>query len=81
MQERLAAQKEEALTNPEYSTTFKDQLTKGEKQQRRKAVLASIGAPGRPLPSRPAVHLDCLLGRSVLCSSCSCAQRCPLPPG
>ena len=44
MQERLAQQKEEAASNPEYGTTFKGALTKGEKKARRKAILANIGA-------------------------------------
>ena len=43
-QERLAMQKEEAASNPEYGTTFKDALTKDEKKARRKAILANIGA-------------------------------------
>ena len=37
-------QKEEAASNPEYGTTFKDALTKDEKKARRKAILANIGA-------------------------------------
>lgn len=42
-QERLRQQKEEAQSNPEYGTTFKDQLTKDEKKARRKQILANIG--------------------------------------
>ncbi len=42
-QERLQQQKEEAQSNPEYGTTFKDQLTKDEKKARRKQILANIG--------------------------------------
>ncbi|BDA47029.1 Protein ACTIVITY OF BC1 COMPLEX KINASE 8, chloroplastic [Coccomyxa sp. Obi] len=42
-EERLRQQREEAKNNPDYGTTFKDQLTKDEKKARRKQILANIG--------------------------------------
>lgn len=57
-QERLAQQKEEAQSNPEYSSTFKGQLSKDEKKARRKAILANIGAP-RCRHCRCCAHATC----------------------
>lgn len=42
-QERLKQQREEARMNPEYSSTFKGQLSKEEKKAKRKQILANIG--------------------------------------
>ena len=44
-QERLAQQREEAASNPEYGKTFKGELSKEDKQAKRKQILSSIGAP------------------------------------
>jgi hypothetical protein len=43
-EERLRQQREEAAANPEYSSTFKGELSKEEKQAKRKQILSSIGA-------------------------------------
>ena len=60
VQERLAQQREEASSNPEYSTTFKDQLTKDEKKARRKAILANIGARAQSLAAEPSLVRRCV---------------------
>ena len=39
---------EEAVSNPEYGSEFKGQLSKAEKQQKRKAILSAIGACPAP---------------------------------
>ena len=46
--ERLAQQRAEAAANPQYGDSFKGELSKEEKQAKRKQILSSIGA----LPSR-----------------------------
>lgn len=43
-QERLDAQRAEAASNPDYDKSFKPTATKEEKQEKRKQILASIGA-------------------------------------
>jgi len=42
--ERLAQQRAEAAANPKYGDTFKGELSKDEKQAKRKQILSSIGA-------------------------------------
>ena len=42
--ERLAQQRAEAAANPQYGDTFKGELSKEEKQAKRKQILSSIGA-------------------------------------
>ena len=39
---------EEAASNPEYGSEFKGQLSKAEKQQKRKAILSAIGVCPAP---------------------------------
>ncbi len=51
-QERLAAQRAEAKSNPEYGQTFKGPASADDKKARRKQILSTIGAwrrRGRPL--------------------------------
>ncbi len=48
MQERLRQQREEAKNNPDYDKSFKGQLTKEEKQAKRKQILSTIGDPQCP---------------------------------
>ena len=43
LQDRLDQQRREAETNPEYGSTFKGQLSKEEKQAKRKQIVATIG--------------------------------------
>ena len=50
-QERLAQQRAEAAANPEYNSTFKGELSKEEKQAKRKQILSSIGAQTFMIPS------------------------------
>lgn len=43
VQERLKNQKAEAASNPEYGKTYKPQVSKADKQAKRKQILSNIG--------------------------------------
>lgn len=43
MQERLKNQKAEAASNPEYGKSYKPQVSKADKQAKRKQILSNIG--------------------------------------